>query len=182
MLNPQATRQRCNDPSLFEALLSRLFRELHRCDTPRECAWAITSQVIPYLELEDCVVYLSDSTQQTLLQAAAFGAKVVAPGVLETQVTLRFGQGIVGHAALLRETILVPDTSLDTRYVVDLNRRMSELAVPILHQDQLLAVLDSEHSQKHFFTPDHVRLFETVAFIAAPFFARYHGALKPFTR
>lgn len=162
-----------NDPSLFEALLTRLYHALNRCDTQRECAWAITREVMPYMQLEDCVIYLADAEQRMLSQAAAFGPKMAAHNVLETHIALAFGTGIVGTCAATQSCIIVADSQLDSRYVLDQQRRLSEIAVPIIHGGLVYAVIDSEHSKANYYTVLHQRTLETIAFIAAPFFARF---------
>lgn len=162
-----------NDPSLFEALLSRLYQALNRCDTQRECAWAITREVMPFMQLDDCVIYLADAQQRTLSQSAAFGSKMAARNVMETHISLAFGEGIVGTCAASQSCIMVADTRLDTRYVIDQQLRLSEIAVPIVHGGLVYAVIDSEHAEANHYTVEHQRTLETLAFIAAPFFARF---------
>ena len=163
-----------NDPSLFEALLSRLYQALNRCDTERECAWAITREVMPFMQLDDCVIYLADAAQTTLRQSAAFGPKMAAQNVMETHLTLKFGEGIVGACANGRESIIVNDTRRDARYVSDQQVNLSEIAVPIVHAGLVYAVIDSEHQAVQHYTAMHQRTLETLAFMSAPFFARFN--------
>jgi putative methionine-R-sulfoxide reductase with GAF domain len=168
-----------NDPSLFEALLSRLYQALNRCDTPRECAWAITREVMPFMQVDDCVIYLADAEQTTLRQSAAFGPKMAAQNVMETHLTLKFGEGIVGACAASRECIIVADTRLDARYVTDQQAKLSEIAVPVVQDGLVYAVIDSEHHAVQHYTAMHQRTLETLAFISAPFFARFNfGMIK----
>lgn len=150
-----------------EAALTQLLVLLRKSQSPREAAWALTSQAISALGLQDCVVYLSNPDGQTLTQVAAFGPKLKATGMIENAITLRFGQGIVGAAATERLLIRVDDTRLDARYVLDDDRRLSELAVPILHGDDLLGVVDSEHEDAGFFTDHHERLLRQMAALLA---------------
>ena len=57
---------------------------------------------------------------------------------------IRPGEGIVGTAAVRRETIYVPDVARDERYLALFPGVVAELAIPLLHQDRLVGVLNVE--------------------------------------
>jgi phosphoserine phosphatase RsbU/P len=69
-------------------------------------------------------------------------------------VRLQPGEGIVGAAADLRQTVYVPDVSLDRRYVAVVPGVVSELAIPLVHRDRLVGVLNVEGSEPRAFTPE----------------------------
>ena len=64
---------------------------------------------------------------------------------------LRLGEGIVGSAALSNRHELVKDTRFDKRYIIDEVHNRSELTVPIIWNNKLLGVLDSEHPEIDFY-------------------------------
>ena len=66
---------------------------------------------------------------------------------------LRPGEGIVGAAALEREVVFVPDVSRDPRYVPFFPGVVAELALPLVHQDRLVGVLNIEGPAAEPFTP-----------------------------
>jgi signal transduction protein with GAF and PtsI domain len=150
-----------------EAALTRLLALLRKAGSAREAAWAISSEAIAALGLEDCIVYLVDTTGTMLTQVAAYGPKLKAPKVIEHPITLRVGQGVVGHCAATREMQRVDDTRTDPRYVVDDDQRLSELSIPLLHRGEFLGVLDSEHSQLGFYRDRHVRVLQQMAALLA---------------
>ncbi|CAZ95867.1 helix-turn-helix domain-containing protein [Zobellia galactanivorans] len=76
---------------------------------------------------------------------------------------IKVGDGIVGRVAQIKQPILLSDTSMESRYILDDKRRFSELAVPIMRSGDLLGVLDFEHSEKNFFTESHVLIFQLIA-------------------
>ncbi len=98
-----------------------------------------------------------------------------AEKVFRHRVTVKFGQsiqekhavpaneGIVGAAAELRRAVLVPDVSLDPRYLMINPETKSELAVPMLHKNRVIGVLDLESSQVNTFTQDHVQALSILA-------------------
>ena len=73
------------------------------------------------------------------------------------------GQGIVGAAAKNAETVLVPDTGRDERYVAMVEGIRSEVAVPLMVKDEVIGVLDLECEQVNAFTREHVWLLSLLA-------------------
>ena len=76
---------------------------------------------------------------------------------------VRFGQGIVGAAADLRQTVVVPDVSKDPRYVLLNPDTRSEMATPLIYRGRVIGVVDLESPQLNYFTEEHVRIFSTLA-------------------
>jgi len=125
-------------------------------------------EIVANAELDDCVVYLAQPERNELVQIAAIGQKRNPDGGIDNPIRLKFGQGIVGMVALFKKDIVIDDTSLTPNYVVDDCRRYSELTVPILYQGELLGVIDSENSSRHFFDAFHRALFQLLATTVAP--------------
>ena len=73
------------------------------------------------------------------------------------------GDGLVGYAARHRQAVLVPDVSKDPRYILLNPETRSELAVPLIYKDNVIGVLDLEHTKRGFFTDDHKRTVTTLA-------------------
>lgn len=73
------------------------------------------------------------------------------------------GKGIVGAAAEQRQAILVRDVKKDPRYIETNPETRSELAVPLIYKDNVIGVLDLEHTKRGFFTDDHLRTTTTLA-------------------
>jgi sigma-B regulation protein RsbU (phosphoserine phosphatase) len=95
--------------------------------------------------------------------------------VFRHRVTVKFGQrthekfavpaheGIVGAAASLRRPVVVPDVTLDPRYLMVNPETRSELAVPMVYQNRVIGVMDLESPQLNYFTPDHVQALSILA-------------------
>lgn len=161
-----------HDPiRLFLASLPRLAAvfeaQLAQCSSALDVAWAVCDYAGRALELDDCVVYLTDAAGTTVSQYAAWGGKRVARQVLENRIVLRFGEGIVGTCALTGAPQVVPDTRLDPRYVRDDAMRLSELAVPIVLDGRVLGVIDTEHAQADHYRSAHIRALAEIASRAA---------------
>lgn len=73
------------------------------------------------------------------------------------------GKGIVGAAVVQRQAILVGDVKKDPRYIETNPETRSELVVPLIYQENVIGVLDLEHTRRNFFTEDHQRTMTTLA-------------------
>jgi phosphoserine phosphatase RsbU/P len=72
-------------------------------------------------------------------------------------------EGLVGAAATLKEPVLVPDVTVDPRYVMVNPETRSELAIPMMHQGKVIGVLDLESPIPNYFTEDHVQTLSILA-------------------
>jgi phosphoserine phosphatase RsbU/P len=72
-------------------------------------------------------------------------------------------EGIVGAAATLREPVLVPDVTIDPRYLMVNPETRSELAIPMIFKGKVIGVLDLESPQLHYFTEEHVQTLTILA-------------------
>ena len=152
--DPSLARRYLADPATLDAALESA---LATAADRREAAWRLAEHIGRHFALQDCVIYLCDPASGQLQQIAAWGHKQVAPRIFENPITLPIGDGIVGACARDRVPVLVADTRLDARYVLDDEPRLSELAVPILHDGVLLGVIDSEHAATDAYRSEHVR-------------------------
>jgi LytS/YehU family sensor histidine kinase len=77
------------------------------------------------------------------------------------------GQGVVGYVMQTKEPVLIADTSKDSRYRPDEMTRLSEITVPVIYNNELIGVIDSEHPEKNFFTHQHLQVLSTIATLMA---------------
>lgn len=74
--------------------------------------------------------------------------------------------GLAGWVARQRQAVLIPDTRLDERWLMQADPRYhfySALSVPILFGSTLRGVLTLAHVQPDHFTPQHLRLMQAAA-------------------
>jgi len=82
---------------------------------------------------------------------------------LPDRCTVEFGKGIVGTAVSLRQPLIVPDVTQDSRYMCVNPETRSEMAVPLVYRDRVIGVVDMESPQAGYFTEEHLRIFSTLA-------------------
>lgn len=140
----------------------------------------VIENVIAKLGFVDCVVYLLNKQENILIQKAAYGFKDLGERKITDPIVLELKDGIVGRAARTKQAQVIDDTSKDLAYIVDDQTRLSEIAVPLIYNNELIGVIDSEHPTKGFFTAQDLKLLTTVASMAAVKIiqARYVDALK----
>jgi class 3 adenylate cyclase/putative methionine-R-sulfoxide reductase with GAF domain len=132
-----------------------------------EILWDVAQGVVSHLGLEDCAIYLLDEKREYLVQRAAFGPKNPREREIVAPLRIKLGTGIVGSVALTGKAEIIPDTRKDPRYIQDDQQRLSELAIPFFFRDEVIGVLDSEHSRENFFTQEHLHVLTTVTSMMA---------------
>jgi PAS domain S-box-containing protein len=132
-----------------------------------EISLNITKKIANYLKTDDCVIYSVNHTENQVEQIAASGDKISAFGDIVNRLKFDIGKGIVGTVAKTGRSMLIHDTSKDKRYIVDIARNYSELTVPIIIENKVIAVIDSEHPNKSHFTEVQLRTIENIARIIA---------------
>jgi ligand-binding sensor domain-containing protein/putative methionine-R-sulfoxide reductase with GAF domain len=135
--------------------------------TVDDMLWDVSKNCISKLGFEDCVIYLKDPAREVLIQKAAWGPKTTDENKIVNPIEIPIGKGIVGSVATTGVAEIVADTSMDGRYIVDDTSRLSELTVPILKNGSVIGVIDSEHSEKDFYTERHLKILTTIASLIA---------------
>lgn len=136
-------------------------------NTVDDILWDVAQNCISKLNFEDCVIYLFNDKGDKLIQKAAFGPKNIEEYKIYNPIEIPLGKGIVGTVAQTGIHEIIPDTSLDTRYIPDDKFRFSEITVPIKYQGKVIGIIDSEHSEKGFFSSRHLQILTTISSLCA---------------
>ncbi|MEO7488547.1 MAG: histidine kinase, partial [Ferruginibacter sp.] len=135
--------------------------------TVDDVLWDVAKNLIGRLGFEDCMIYLWNEDKTKMVQRAGYGPKGSIEEIQKNVFEVSVGQGVVGYVMQKKEAILIPDTSKDARYRVDEMVRLSEITVPLLYDNELIGVVDSEHHMANFFTGQHVQVLSTIATLMA---------------
>ncbi|MEO9806497.1 MAG: PAS domain S-box protein [Reichenbachiella sp.] len=134
--------------------------------TIQETLWSVIDNVVSKLDFYDCAIYLLDDDKENLIQVASQAYKNK-----ETKVTnaalIKMGTGIVGKVAIEKKARITSDTSSSEDYIPDDQWRFSEITIPIIHENELIGIIDSEHPDKDFFQPIHLNILTTIASMVA---------------
>ncbi|MCE9678550.1 EAL domain-containing protein [Shewanella sp. AS1] len=129
--------------------------------------WHLAQNVVAQMGFDDVVVYLLDQQRGMLIQRASYGAKNPKGFEILSPIELKLGEGVVGEAAKRKQPLRIPDTRLYPNYIVDDAPRLSELAVPMLIDGEVVGVIDTEHPKKNFYNEQHERTLFALASITA---------------
>ena len=130
-----------------------------------EVLWDVAKNLIGRMNYVDCMIYLWNKDKTKMVQKAAYGPKGDPQAIKSSLFDVSPGQGIVGHVMKTREPLLIRDTRLDSRYRVDDISRLSELCVPIIHNNELIGIIDSEHPDPNHFKERDIKILTTIATI-----------------
>jgi len=106
------------------------------------------------------ILLVNDETQELEMKVAVrYGDMVALPRV-------KIGNGLVGYAALHKEPVLVPDVSIDPRYIKVVEDARSELVIPLLVKDRCIGVFDLESPELDAFSKKHIGILTLQAGVA----------------
>ncbi len=140
-------------------LLNEISRELSSVLVLNELLRKIGTLTKQLIDYHHFAIFLADEQTRTFNAVLSLKQDERAP----EKYTLHFGQGLVGAAADLRQTLVVADVSKDPRYIRLNSETRSEMVVPLVHRDAVIGVVDLESSQLNYFNEDHARIFSTLA-------------------
>jgi sigma-B regulation protein RsbU (phosphoserine phosphatase) len=119
----------------------------------------LTRRVIDYRTFG--ILLVNDETQELEMKVAVrYGDTVTLPRV-------KIGSGLIGYAALHKQAVVVPDVSIDPRYIKVVDDARSELVIPLLLKDRCIGVFDLESPELDAFTKNHVEILTLLASQAA---------------
>ncbi len=155
-----------------EKTLNDFATSLYGLTTVDEVFWMVAKKSIKLLDFEDCVVYLIQDNGK-LIQKSLVNTQHPGLNKINSPLEIEMGKGIVGSVAKSGKAEIVRDTSKDERYIVDGERRYSEISVPIFVEGKVFAVIDSEHSKKNFYRSWHLSMLTEIAKICSAKIGRY---------
>jgi len=109
-----------------------------------------------------CDLWLADENKHELYCLSGYG-----DASTPSRLSLDSEQGIMAAAARSGETLYIPDTREDFRYVAFGMPNHSELAIPLTAKGRLIGVLNIESTETKAFGPADIQLFAILAAQAA---------------
>ena len=128
-----------------------------------EVLWDVAKNLIGRMKYTDCMIYLWNEDRTKMVQKASYGPKGNPKAINESVFDVLPGQGVVGYVMQTWEPLLIPNTREDRRYRVDDIRRLSEICVPIIHNNELIGIIDSEHPTGNYYKERDLQILTTIA-------------------
>lgn len=153
--------------AIVRHLVESTFKHTYKTNSIEDILWDIASNCTKLLKFEDCVIYLLDKERNVFVQKAAYGHKNKGIGIVNNPIEIALGEGIVGYVGKSGIAEIINDCKQDPRYIIDDMPRNSEIAVPLIFDGDVIGIIDSEHSEKNFFTHDHLDIMKSISSICA---------------
>lgn len=141
------------------SLLNDISRDLTSILDPDQLLKRIGDLLLKIIDYQMFSILLLDETRQKLVHRFSLRFKEN----IQLKHDIPLGRGLVGAAAEHKEVVLAPDVSKDHRYIKVNAETRSELCVPLIYKDEVIGVLDLEHTRRGYFNEDHVRMMSTLA-------------------
>jgi sigma-B regulation protein RsbU (phosphoserine phosphatase) len=141
------------------ALLNEISRELTSILNLDQLLKRIGDLLQRLIDYQMFSILLLDESKQKLVHRFSLRFKES----IHIKHDIPLGRGLVGAAAVEKKPILVPDVSKDPRYINVNPETRSELCVPLIYKEQVIGVLDLEHTRRGYFNDDHLRTMSTLA-------------------
>ena len=158
---------------------ARLFKSERKYAATLETLAELGREMTSILDLEALLTSIASLTKR-LVDYRTFGILLLdeATGRLDMKMAVRYGddtvtksmklgEGLVGWAAQHKQPALVPDVSVDPRYLSLVPDVRSELVIPMLIKDRCIGVFDLESPELNAFTREHQQLMTLLASQAA---------------
>lgn len=141
------------------ALLNEISRELTSILNLDQLLKRVGDLLMKLIDYQMFSILLLDESKQKLVHR--FSVRFKESVQLKHDIPL--GRGLVGAAVQEKKAILVSDVSKDPRYIKLNPETRSELCVPLIYKDNVIGVLDLEHTRRSYFNDDHLRTMTTLA-------------------
>jgi len=159
-----------NDKETTRASLELLYhisRELTAALDLRTVLQRVLLLSMQYVNAISGSIIVLDDKGQPVESAIIIGNQVHDQTTHQLRVTLE--HGLAGWVARQGQAVLIPDTSLDERWLrrpddaEDKTGPKSAVSAPLVWRDQLVGVMTLVHPSPGFFTFDHVALIQAIA-------------------
>lgn len=91
----------------------------------------------------------------------------LGPKLDEFKGMVEVGRGITGYCFKQKKPIIVNDVRKDSRYIPGAPEILSEIAVPLFYQNEVIGVLNLESSRLNEYTEEHLRILNSFASLSA---------------
>jgi phosphoserine phosphatase RsbU/P len=141
------------------SLLNEISRDLTSILNVDQLLKRIGDLLLKVIDYHMFSILLVDATKQKLVHRFSVRFKEN----VHIKHDILVGRGLVGAAAQSKKPVLAPDVARDPRYIKANPETRSELCVPLIYKDEVIGVLDLEHTRRGYFTEDHLRTVSTLA-------------------
>lgn len=155
---------------------AHLYRELRREALEKNMLYEVGISMSSSLDLDELLGKILDSLRR-VVQFDAGGVFLIDPEenriksqsivgydpIEDEKVQLKIGQGLIGHVATTGEPVIVPDVSVDNRYVDAHGSTRSEVVAPIKVDNRVIGVMNLESNHLNAYSKRDLKLLSAFA-------------------
>lgn len=142
-------------------ILRQIDRELNDMITPSHVFDLTLDWALRFTLGQSASLALYNEETDELRIVAAYGYDV--PPETLSQIRIQQGGGIAHRVALSGRAEVIPDVSMDKDYIRVATVVRSQLCVPVMREDRVIAIITIESSRLNAFTEDHLDFVEKLA-------------------
>lgn len=143
-----------------QELLLDISRELLKSESVQQTADIIVRALYTSIQSFDCAFFRFEPTHNQLI-CISYSSRESKQNYKLKPISI--GAGVVGRAAMNKESILVANCANCDYWLEYLDNTCSELTVPIVYNNQLLGIIDFEDERDGYFRKSHQSFVEVVA-------------------
>jgi sigma-B regulation protein RsbU (phosphoserine phosphatase) len=148
-------------PDLMDDLL-RLQKASHRINSLLDLDQLIeriVNEIARSFGLIESSVYLYEPDREELVLAGVHGCTLYGKGHC-----LKLGkEGLIGYVGATRQMRYAPDVRKDPYYIACEESTLSEVAIPLLVEEQLVGVFTASHPELNAFPPQQLKILQTLS-------------------
>jgi PAS domain S-box-containing protein len=165
----EAYKKVLTDGEVFEKMLNRFSQRIFSSQSRKDVFNGVGKLCLDLLDLENLSIYLVDKEKQVLHQMEILisGQQIMYEESTVNSVSIPMSEGITGRCARTKTTVTLDDVHLDHDHIRDVRECKSELAVPIIYQNEVLGVIDTESTLYARYTDKTKRIIEGIASLLA---------------
>ncbi len=152
------------------ALLNEVARDVLTTLDMSERFQRITRSICEKFGYDSVAVFMVEADRRALTLRSTTSPKIVQPDA-DQVVRQSIDQGLVGYVTRTGESVIVGDVRQDARYYTTIDpaedQTRSELAVPLKRGDEVVGVLDIEHTELQAFSAEDAEMMQSLADLLA---------------
>jgi GAF domain-containing protein/ActR/RegA family two-component response regulator len=152
---------------------ARLFEETRRRAADQQMLFEVTTAAVTTADLDEMLQRVAESLHYSLgganvaimlLEDDLLAVRAAAGfGELEQQaLEIHLGEGVTGWVALTGEPLIIGDVTKSPRYIAGASQTRSELAVPVVVDNQVAGVINVEADELESFDKSDLQLLQTL--------------------
>ncbi|NOT74306.1 MAG: GAF domain-containing protein [Cyclobacteriaceae bacterium] len=148
-----------------QKILKQVATSMYNQKTIDQVFTTVVNHCIDLLHFQNCKAYILSEEENKLILKSSGGLSIDGTTQKGLFVEIPVGTGIIGKAA--------QTGNASVQYVQVDGKKFSEIAIPVIVENRVFAVIQSEHISRNFFSSWHLNMLKEIAAICGAKIGRY---------